>query len=255
MVESAEYRRELEQKRSAYALLSSLFLTLPDEELVASLQELAAAPASDDVGMHEIERYARERQGMPVEETLAELAKDRVHLMRGVNKNELRPPYESLYVSNPAQGTLGSLNRFYAESGCCMSEEVKDSPDQIGVEFSFVEHLLSEELDALDEGDADRAEEAARTRERFLSQHLGRWAYEYAKEMKAAAQTGFYRGIAVMIMEAAWARSIPTPPFPAQTPSLSAGKTLAGPACGAGCIAGSVERGPPRRRALLPSFF
>ena len=188
MVESAEYRRELEQKRSAYAFLSSLFLTLPDEELVASLQELAAAPASDDVGMHEIERYARERQGMPVEETLAELAKDRVHLMRGVNKNELRPPYESLYVSNPAQGTLGSLNRFYAESGCCMSEEVKDSPDQIGVEFSFVEHLLSEELDALDEGDADRAEEAARTRERFLSQHLGRWAYEYAKEMKAAAQ-------------------------------------------------------------------
>ena len=75
------------------------------------------------------------------------------------------------------------------------------------------------------------------------------------QEMKAAAQTGFYRGIAVMIMEAAWARSIPTPPFPAQTPSLSAGKTLAGPACGAGCIAGSVERGPPRRRALLPSFF
>lgn len=56
MVESAEYRRELEQKRSAYAFLSSLFLTLPDEELVASLQELAAAPASDDVGMHEIER-------------------------------------------------------------------------------------------------------------------------------------------------------------------------------------------------------
>ena len=95
------------------------------------------------------------------------------------------------------------MNRFYAESGCCMSEEVKDSPDQIGVEFSFVEHLLSEELDALDEGDADRAEEAARTRERFLSQHLGRWAYEYAKEMKAATQTGFYRGIAVMIMEAA----------------------------------------------------
>ena len=83
MVESAEYLRELEQKRSAYAFLSSLFLTLPDEELVASLQELAAAPASDDVGMHEIERYARERQGMPVEETLAELAKDRVHLMRG----------------------------------------------------------------------------------------------------------------------------------------------------------------------------
>ena len=74
---------------------------------------------------------------------------------------------------------------------------------RMGVEFSFVEHLLSEELDALDEGDADRAEEAARTRERFLSQHLGRWAYEYAKEMKAAAQTGFYRGIAVMIMEAA----------------------------------------------------
>ena len=49
MVESAEYRRELEQKRSAYAFLSSLFLTLPDEELVASLQELAAAPASDRV--------------------------------------------------------------------------------------------------------------------------------------------------------------------------------------------------------------
>ena len=61
MVESAEYRRELEQKRSAYAFLSSLFLTLPDEELVASLQELAAAPASDNVGMHEIERYAREQ--------------------------------------------------------------------------------------------------------------------------------------------------------------------------------------------------
>ena len=65
MVESAEYRRELEQKRSAYAFLSSLFLTLPDEELVASLQELAAAPASDDVGMHEIARVCPSRRRWP----------------------------------------------------------------------------------------------------------------------------------------------------------------------------------------------
>ena len=34
MVESAEYRRELEQKRSAYAFLSSLFLTLPDDPIM-----------------------------------------------------------------------------------------------------------------------------------------------------------------------------------------------------------------------------
>ena len=84
-----------------------------------------------------------------------------------------------------------------------MTDEAKDSPDQIGVEFAFIEHLLNEELTALEEDDIERASRLAQTRESFMAQHLGRWAYEYAKEMKASARTGFYRGIAIMIMEAA----------------------------------------------------
>lgn len=35
----------------------------------------------------------------------------------------------------------------------------------------------------------------------FLSQHLGRWASAYAAQMAAAAETGFYRGIALLIEE------------------------------------------------------
>ncbi len=204
MVDSVAYHRELEEKQAAYSFLGSLFLTLPDEKLVESLIKAAPSKSVEDVGLRDVERYARERRDHPIEETVVDLAKDRVHLMRGVNANEIRPPYESLYIDGASsQGVLGSLNRFYAENGCNLAEEVKESPDQIGVEFSFVAQLMAMELEALDAGDDARAEKLESVRQSFMSQHLSRWAYEYAKAMKTSARTGFYRGVAVMIMEAA----------------------------------------------------
>ena len=63
------------------------------------------------------------------------------------------------------------------------------------------------------------------------------------KEMKAAAQTGFYRGIAVGDHGSRVGLFDTNPPFPCANPPLSAGRNFDGPACGAGCIAGPVELG------------
>lgn len=197
-----EQRHEhLQATIDTYDLLASLFLTLPDEDLVKSIVAGAFEEGSGSAGLDEIARYGREQAGRDPQDVLLDLARDRVRLMRGVNQEGVEPPYESLFVGHPANTTIGSLNNFYQQLGYAVDDEVKDAPDQLGVEIAFAKLILELERDALADGDEERAAEYEELHHSFLSQHLGRWSGAYAEKMAAASQTGFYRGVALLIGE------------------------------------------------------
>lgn len=194
---------ELENRIALHAFLSSVFLTLPDEALLDSLLSLERE-AGDSAGCNEIAAYAAAQAGRDREEVLLELGRDRARLVRGANNEGMQPPYESLYLGMKASGeSIGSLNRFYADAGYALAEDMHDTVEQIGVELAFVQLLMEKELAALRDGDEAAAGQWADVRSHFTSQHLGRWARGYASAMRAHAQTGFYRGVALLIEEAA----------------------------------------------------
>lgn len=190
----------LENRIALNGFLSSVFLTLPDEEFLKSLLTLQWED-SDSVGCNAIAEYAAEQAGRDHEEVLLELGRDRARLIRGANNEGMQPPYESLYAGQAANESMGSLNRFYADAGFLLADNVKDTVDQLGVELAFYELLMTRELEALREGKDDIAEQWLEVRRHFYSQHLGRWAHAYAAEMLKHAKTGFYRGIALLIEE------------------------------------------------------
>ncbi len=141
------------------------------------------------------------RRDAPGEEVLLELGRDRTRLVRGANNEGMRSAYESLYGAGAANETIGSLNRFYADAGFAIAENVHDAVDQLGVEVAFCALLMKRELEALRQGDDSAADQWREVREHFMAQHLGRWAHEYATDMHAFALTDFYRGVAQLIKE------------------------------------------------------
>lgn len=193
---------ELEGLSSVYSFLSSVFLTLPDQ---AFMDSLAALPQEQNAsaGYNAIAEYAREVAGRDREEALLDLGRDRARLVRGANNEGIEPPYESLYLGKGAKSNTvcGSINRFFADAGFEKSDDVKDAPEQIGIEINFVATLVQHELVALRKGDAEGAEHWRDMRGHFMSQHLGRWAHEYAKVLQERANTAFYRGIGLLIEE------------------------------------------------------
>ena len=80
--------------------------------------------------------------------------------------------------------------------------DVHDAVDQLGVQAAFCALLMRRELEALRQGDDVAADQWCEVREHFMAQHLGRWAHDYAADMRQFALTDFYRGVADLIDEA-----------------------------------------------------
>lgn len=196
-------KEQLQQTIATFDLLSSLFLTLPNQALVNSLLDgnTTANQTGGSEGLHEIATWCKQQQSRDREEVLLDLARDRVMIMRGVKKDAVAPPYESLYVGQKDNVTIGSLNRFYSEHGYTLDKELKEAPEQLGVELAFAKLLLERELEALNIQDEAQALEAEETYQSFLAQHLSRWAGAYGTAMAREAKTGFYRGIGLLIAE------------------------------------------------------
>ena len=192
---------ELEQRIALTGFLSSLFLTLPDDEMLDSLFSLDWAE-SDSAGSNEIARYVEEQKGCAREEVLLDLGRDRARLLRGANNEGMRSAYESLYSDAAANMSIGSLNRFYGEAGFALADDMHEAVDQIGVEVRFCGLLMERELEALRQQDPSEADRWREVRGHFMSQHLGRWVHAYAADMRTFARTSFYRGVGMLIDEA-----------------------------------------------------
>lgn len=200
----------LAAERAAYDALACVFLELPTSE---EMQRILSLPVDDLGGAPSaaaLARFISENRGRPLDAVLEEVAKERVVMVRGTGVNGFRPPYESLYAY--AEGSqneaIGSLNRFYRENGFEKQKDLREAPDQIGVEFAFVSALIGREIACLEAGDLDGADAVDATIGSFLSQHLARWATEYGEQLAAAASVAYWQSIGFSIVEVVGIRAV-----------------------------------------------
>lgn len=177
--------------------LSDVFLVLPTEEYLETLAALdwRAFPFE---GSALIGSWFEASRSHPTD-ALIELGRDRSALMRSMGPRAIEPPYESLYRQTATNLSIGSLNRFYGAEGYRVSDDVRDTSDQLGVELAFDALLHDKILAALEEGNEAEAIRVDSVRASFEGTHLGQWASCYAAAMATAAQTDFYRGVAHLI--------------------------------------------------------
>ncbi len=144
------------------------------------------------------------RHGISDEEFKA-LQNDHLRLFVGLDR-VLAPVWESVYFNANRlvfqQQTL-QVRAWYARFGMQIERLNQEPDDHIGLELSFVAHLTSRALDALDEPSA--FDELLQAQRDFLSEHLLRWGLTWSKLVGQHAQTDFYRGVARLTRGALWA--------------------------------------------------
>lgn len=195
----------VQERLASYNLFSYLFLTLPDEEFVRSIFDIQLGQLIEiegQQGIKLIKGYITSCQFKSTDAVLQELAIDRTHLLRGITKDGPLPPYESLYLRESPQDTIGSLNIFYYQENFTVSNDIHESSEYLGIELSFMKELCSKELSALQESHSEgKLEYIKYLQQDFLTHHLGRWAGLFAEEMIKSARTDFFRGLGYLLQD------------------------------------------------------
>lgn len=195
-------QEQLIQLANTYDAFATLFLTLPDGKLVEHIRSLtASADLTEAEGDRLMARYAVSTMPKTDETVIQELGVDRVHLLRGLLKEDPRPPYESQYMGQKPEDCNASIMESYLEAGIAPVLEIHEAPDQIGVQFNFLATLYRRAYEACAKDDMESCEKQMQLADSFFSNHVGCWAMQFADTMYENARTDFYRGVAAMLRD------------------------------------------------------
>lgn len=195
-----EALEELKQQEHGFAYLASVFLALPDEDLVRRIRAFDHNATADDGAAAQLMRsYAGSIADKSDADAAVELGVDRAKLLRHVDASCIAPPYESLYVSESEDTVLQKINRFLDEHSFAPSPDMHEANDYLGMELSFMQFTLAEQAHAVEAGDDERARSMNEARTLFWNEHLGKWVALYGAEMRRAAATDYYRAIAELL--------------------------------------------------------
>lgn len=129
---------------------------------------------------------------------ISELLLDYTRLFLGPS-HILAKPYGSVWLEDDKRlmgETTMAVVGLYREGGFDVDAEFHELPDHIAVELEFLYLLIYREHEARLAEDPDRLSSATNLKQRFLSQHLGRWATRFTDTVKAEAQSFFYQCLA-----------------------------------------------------------
>ncbi len=184
MTERFDDRIAVERRRAeTYRLLAELFQP-PDHDQSAGLD----ATDENDVSI----ALERLRDALPDQ---GSLKLDHAGLFVGPF-DLLAPPYESVYVDDETRVMTEATERVqaeYHEAG--VDIDLNEPADHIAAELEFVFLLVATEVEALEAGKFEAAEQHLERQYEFLSEHLGRWVSEIAENIRENADTEFYRAL------------------------------------------------------------
>lgn len=114
-------------------------------------------------------------------------------------------PYESCYTHRNIDGSFGRLwqepaqdmQRILTEWDIKFAEGWDIIPDHVAVELFFMGHLCR--LSSVMELKAEDKEKIIEWEKRFFESHLNNWVFELLDNLKRKAETGFYRGLAMLM--------------------------------------------------------
>ena len=192
-----------ENRRRVYALLSRCFATEVD---AAFAEELAreAALESDDPALAEGFAALKADLADADDAALEQLAVafNRVFYGMGPRTAQKAFPYESVYTSEGGlmmQEAYSAVVALYRAAGFAKDPGFTEPEDHLAVELAFMARLCERACEALREGDEAAAETAFVEQLSFVREHLLNWVPAFARDMRAAAEDGFYAHLAAFV--------------------------------------------------------
>jgi TorA maturation chaperone TorD len=195
-------------RRDLYGLLSFAYIQLPEMKTLELTWESAVVllrypqKGSEKAfkqireGLNLVNSYGSKKDRID-EEILTNLSKDWTRLFRGIDRNGIVPPYESLYRKERLQRKPAQeINRLFSKMGIQVPEEWHQPSDYIGVELDFMGFLCEKESRLRNDGEPNALREAVETEKSFLEDHIALWVPIFCKRMLEEAREDFYLGIA-----------------------------------------------------------
>jgi DMSO reductase family type II enzyme chaperone len=112
------------------------------------------------------------------------------------------PPYETNYgrahIFMQAQ-QLSDIAAFYRAFSMDVSDAVKERVDHIGIELEFMHFLTYKEAYAHQHHGEEQAQICVDAQQKFLREHLGRWAPVLARMMQRQTSHGVYSALAALL--------------------------------------------------------
>jgi TorA maturation chaperone TorD len=163
------------------------------------------------IGQVEVERglailrsWAKKYPGGITAEEYEAIKADHLYLFTGVGR-PLAPVWESIYFSQARllfQAQTLQVREWYARFGLQIEKFRQEPDDHIGLELSFMAHLATLALRALEAGDEGNFDQAINAQRSFLLEHLLRWSSAWTGLVKQHAKTDFYQGLALLTLGA-----------------------------------------------------
>jgi TorA maturation chaperone TorD len=206
--EMKKHRDLAECRSNLYALLSSIYLQIPESKTLSLHWEPALKLL--EFPQKEAEKFLQEiKEGLSLikdniferkfrsEEHLSNLSRDWTRLFRGVNIRGPLPPYESLYRTGKLQDKPAQeICRLFSKMGIRVPEEWHQPLDYIGVEFDFMHLLCTQERGNWEKNQLGLVLEVVEIEKSFLDDHLSLWIPIFCEKMIEQAQEIFFKGIA-----------------------------------------------------------
>lgn len=183
-----------------YALLSRCFETEMDAGFAQELAE-SFEFESDDGQLNDSMAQMRAALSGIDEGGLEQLAVafDRVFFGMGPRTAQKAFPYESVYTSDRGlmmQDAYSDAVKVYRRNALRKSDGFTEPEDHIAVELAFLEQLCRRAAQAAEDGAADEVEASLAEQLAFLNGHLLNWTDAFCRDLRAAAEGGFYSHLA-----------------------------------------------------------
>ena len=188
-----EYSPAFDRERAAtYRLFSGLLLNEVTEQF---LKQVAICPPIREGLLGE---YLVSLESTDLETERRELAADFAALLLNMSAQPVMV-YESVYTSPlhmMMQEPRDQVIAEYASRGFSVTPELKLPEDHISFELEFMGLLCDQEANYQSECDAVSLASCRMAEERFLRDHLLKWAFEFCDDLEKKARTKFYKGLA-----------------------------------------------------------
>ena len=191
-----------------FTLLAKAFHATPDREWLDALAKgdlFAEAPfggaqPETEAGLTRLRAWSQANRGGISEVALETLQAEYTRLFIGPGP-VVAPPWESVYVSEERllfQRETFQVRAWYARFELTVPNLHREPDDHIGLELSFLSHLATLALQAIQAHDQERFDEALEAQRRFAAEHVFRWGPGWCSRVDANSGSDFYRGLALV---------------------------------------------------------
>lgn len=201
--------QQLEGAAVVFAALGVLLYQEPTESSIGELLEedfflelpIDAENEMIEKGHQELIAWTHDAKERDLSKVVDELKVDWLKVLVGYGE-PMAPCWASFYFEKDPQifgrKTL-EVREWYAKYGLMIERKYHEPDDHLGLMLQFVSMLVAREAEAIEARDTAAAAEYQSKEEEFIKQNILLWVAHWQGLVETSANTGFYRGIALLI--------------------------------------------------------